>query len=127
VAVGSTAWFGGVLGLDKMFDLKITPFVTQVFSDETSMTMVGLVLTTKEAGPIEDLRFELFLDLSASHEVAKIPLVGFPRSLLFFVRVEHILSGRKLGKMHVVNLSNLTQEIPEIVFLCKTRELRLVV
>src|SRR5262249_17584524 len=118
---------GGVLGLDKMFNLNTAPLVAKVFSNETSMTVVGLVLAAKEACPIEEIRFELFLDLSASHEVAKISLVGFPRSLLLFVRVEHILSGCEFGKMHVVNLSNLAQEIPEIVFLCKTRELRLVV
>jgi hypothetical protein len=118
---------GGVLGLDKMFNLNTAPLVTKVFSNETSMTMVGLVLAAKEAGPIEELRFKLFLDLSASHEVAKSSLVSLPRSLLLFVCVEHVLSGCEFGKMHVVNLSNLTQEIPEIVFLRKARELRLVV
>ena len=113
------------MGLDKMFNLNTAPLVTKVFSNETSMTMVGLVLAAKEAGLIEELRFELFFDLSASHEVAKSSLVGLPHSLLLFVCVEHFLSGCEFGQMHVVNLSNLMQEIPEIVFLRKARELEI--
>src|SRR5215813_12593646 len=96
-----------------MCNLNATPFVAKVLSNKTPMTVMGLVLAAEETGIIEEFWVEFFFDLSGSHEVTKSLLVGFPRPLMLLVCVEYILSGGEFGKMHVVNLSNCTQEISE--------------
>ena len=113
--------------LDKMYNLNTAPLVAKVLSNETPMTVMGLVLAAEETGIIEEFRGELFFDLSGSYEVTKSLLVDFPRSLLLPIRIEDILRGGEFGKMYIVNLSNFTQEISEIVLLRETSELGLVV
>ena len=63
---------GSVLGLEMFdFDIDPVPLFAEVFSDETPVTVVGLVFATKETGVVEEFRLELFFDFAGQHEGTK--------------------------------------------------------
>lgn len=119
---------GGVRWLE-MFDLDVdpVPLFMEVFGDETTVTVVRLVLATKETGVIEEFRWELIFDFAGSHQGAEGKFIGFPRPLPFLEFVEDVLGRSELGQMQVVDLAYFAQEIPEVALLGKAGELRPVV
>jgi hypothetical protein len=53
-----------------MFDLYVAPFLLQVFSDQTTMTMVRLVLAAKQATAVQPGAINIF-NSSLSHQIQK--------------------------------------------------------
>ena len=113
----------------EMFDLDADsiPLFTEVFGDETTVTVVWLVLATLETGVIEEFRWELFFDFAGGHQGAEGNFIGFPRPLPFLESVENVLGRRELGQMQVVDFAYFAQEVPEVVLLGEAGELRPVV
>ena len=91
------------------------------------MAVMRLVFRTEETRAIEHLGLEATFDLPFQHQPQKALLVCPPVALLFLVRLEHGVGRREQRLVHVLNASDLPEEVGEIVGLGEAGELRGVV
>ncbi len=116
--------FRNQLGLHQMFDLDVTPSVTEVLGDESTMTVIRRLLAAEQASPVQQLARDFAFDSTLFHQIKKLLLVKPPVAFLFLVGVENVLRWRKLGYVRVLNATNRIHKEPEVVALREARQLR---
>ena len=94
-----------------MDDFNIAPMLLEVFSNKSSMAMVGLVFTAKQAAPIEQALVDVF-NVPGSHQLKKLVLVNRPVALRLFVLIANILASCDLWYMSLVNAAD---SLPEVL------------
>jgi len=109
-----------------MLDLHIPPFITQMFRDQPAMTVMRFVFTAQKATAIEQARLN-GLDLAIRDQRSKIALVGGPIAIEFLVAIEHLFRRCQVHQMHILDSSDGSQKVRQIIPFGEPGQLRVVV
>jgi hypothetical protein len=104
-------------------DFDISPAFPQVFSHETAVTMMRLILTAQQTRAIKFGSVN-FLDTPLPHEVEKLSLVCRPRPSFLLQLSQHILGWCQLRQVPVRYSGELGGEPLNVISLGKACELR---
>ena len=109
-----------------MLNLKVWPFLSQVFRDKSPMTKMWFVLAAEQATTIEFAALDLF-DLPFRHQLHKLLCIDSPSTTAFFVFIEHIQRRRQFRQMLVIYSTYLASKVAYIVTFSESSKLRHVI
>ena len=103
------------------------PFVIEILAYEPSMTVMRSGFRAKEASTIEHFWLEPTLDLALRHQLQEVLFIYPPIALFLLVSLQQGVGWRQQRLMHILNVSDLLEDIGEIIGLCEACKLRCVV
>ncbi len=121
---GSTV---NILSSLQMNNIHIAPLLFQILPNQSPVAVVRLVLAAEQAGLVHHRAGYSFLDPPPLHQLEEAVLVPCPIVPMLLVRIENILRRRQLRPVLVTDPADCTEEVPKVVLLCESSELRDVV
>ena len=120
-------WVSSSVTRRKMFDLDVSPPLTEVFCHQSSVAVVGPVLAAEQAGTVEERWIKRILDSPTSHQRHEAFFILLPAPPLLLVSVQDLLCWRQARHVHVVHITDLAQKVGEVMPLGESSQLRHIV
>jgi hypothetical protein len=100
--------------LTQVYDLDVTPVFLKVIRNQPTMAVVRFLFAAEKTAIRDEVALDLLFDPPFLHQIQKLTFVGFPRSMVLLVGVEHFLRGRQKRQVDVANPVNLSKKVGEI-------------
>lgn len=93
------------LKLSEVDNFNVTPVALEIFCYQASVTMMRLVLATKQASTFKHTSVHIF-NLTYLHQIDKCQLIFGPIAPSLFVLVKEILGRCQFGNMTISDSAN---------------------
>lgn len=99
----------------------VEPLALQVLDDQPPVTVLGgRFATEQDARSFKVAWSERAFDVSLFHQLEELRLVDAPVSLVFFVGIQDVLRRGQQRFMHVLGITQFSQEIGQVIALGKS-------